>query len=391
MLPYLATIVVLVLISRDATAAEARMRPPHSAARSTPPPELAWRPRHECCVAVRRVGGPQRRHAAAGSDGGRPRIRRREPFRRRRPPPGPCPGRPSAPRRGAAPLRVHRVQEGPLRAGGGEDGTGARRRARTRRASSATSPRFFRVLGRVEEGLAAVRRACAASPSDPVCHFNESMLRYERMETTECIKAARRAIALKPDMAEAHMRLGQTLLLTGALEEGWEEYEWRYRIAGAAAADPRRFPAAARDAAAMGRRAAGGGATPAADRRPGFRRRADVRPLFALGLRAGGGGADRGQPGDAAAPVAPVSRPAPSRPAGTTIPEHAAFCPLSGLPRLHGTRLESIPAPIPYVQPEPSRLPGGAPGWRRMFPPGAAASASPGRAVRPTTTTAPGP
>ena len=34
-------------------------------------------------------------------------------------------------------------------------------------------------------------------------------------------------------------------------------------------------------------------------------------------------------------------------------PDFAAYCPLSGLPRLAGTRLDSIPAPIPYVRAEP--------------------------------------
>jgi hypothetical protein len=91
----------------------------------------------------------------------------------------------------------------------------------------------YRLLNRLDEGLALIRRAEALAPTDPVGHFNESMLRYERLEPEPCIRAARRAIALKPDMPEAHMRLGQVLLLVGELEEGWEEYEWRYQISGA--------------------------------------------------------------------------------------------------------------------------------------------------------------
>ncbi len=91
----------------------------------------------------------------------------------------------------------------------------------------------YRLIGRLDEGLTMVRRAQALAPTDAVTHFNESMLLYERMEPEQCIRATRRAIALKPDMPEAHMRLGQTLLLTGAMEEGWREYEWRYQIAGA--------------------------------------------------------------------------------------------------------------------------------------------------------------
>jgi hypothetical protein len=41
-------------------------------------------------------------------------------------------------------------------------------------------------------------------------------------------------------------------------------------------------------------------------------------------------------------------------------PPYAAYCPLSGLPLRHGTRLTNIPAPIPYLRADPER----AAGWR---------------------------
>jgi len=36
-------------------------------------------------------------------------------------------------------------------------------------------------------------------------------------------------------------------------------------------------------------------------------------------------------------------------------PDYAAFCPLSGLPRLAGTRVETVPAPVPYLRADPTR------------------------------------
>lgn len=229
-------------------------------------------------------------------------------------------------------------------------------------AAGANAPRqlcnlaeVYRVLGRVDEGLAAVRRASALAPSDPVCHFNEAMLRYERMDTADCIKAARRAIALKPDMPEAHMRLGQTLLLTGAFEEGWSEYEWRYQIAGAQPLMP----------AAFTQQRGVGPQWDGAKLPPG-------RPLLLI--------ADQGF-GDvlmfarylpwacarAAEVIVAVSGELRDMLArlfpGPTyltrwdgIGDYAAYCPFSGLPRLAGTRLDSIPAPIPYVHAEPARV-----------------------------------
>ncbi len=37
------------------------------------------------------------------------------------------------------------------------------------------------------------------------------------------------------------------------------------------------------------------------------------------------------------------------------IPPYAAYCALSGLPRLHGTRVGHVPAPIPYLRADPAR------------------------------------
>jgi hypothetical protein len=37
-------------------------------------------------------------------------------------------------------------------------------------------------------------------------------------------------------------------------------------------------------------------------------------------------------------------------------PEFAAFAALSGLPRLHGTRVENVPAPVPYLKADPARV-----------------------------------
>ena len=214
----------------------------------------------------------------------------------------------------------------------------------------------YRVLGRIDEGLAAIRRAAVASPSDPVCHFNEAMLRYEKMDTEECVRASRRAIALKPDMPEAHMRLGQTLLLTGAFEEGWAEYEWRYQIAGAQPLMPPAF------LEQRGRRPHWEGAPLPAGHRlllvadQGFgdvlmfaryipwacARAADVTIAISAELQAM---LERLFPG----PIY-TSR-------WDSIEDYAVYCPFSGLPRLAGTRLPDVPAPVPYIQADPARIP----------------------------------
>jgi len=37
------------------------------------------------------------------------------------------------------------------------------------------------------------------------------------------------------------------------------------------------------------------------------------------------------------------------------IPAYAAYCAFSGLPRLHGTRIDNIPVPVPYLHADPAR------------------------------------
>jgi hypothetical protein len=223
-------------------------------------------------------------------------------------------------------------------------------------ASGAAAPRqlcnlaeVYRLLNRLDDGLMLVRRAQALAPTDPIGHFNESMLRYERLEPEECIRAARRAIALKPDMPEAHMRLGQALLLVGALAEGWEEYEWRYQIAGAQPLMPKT------DRPQWDGRPLGPGERLLliADQGFGdvimfarylpwaFARAADVRVATSAEMRPL---LERHYPGatyfsrwDEAGPF-------------------TAYCPFSGLTRLAGARVDNLLPPTPLWQPLPERV-----------------------------------
>jgi Tfp pilus assembly protein PilF len=201
----------------------------------------------------------------------------------------------------------------------------------------------YRTLGRVDEALVAGRRAATLTPDDPHCHHNLSVLHYHRLELDEAIAAAERAIAIQPDFPGAHFGIAEAALLSGDFRRGWEEYEWRFRLANA----PPLMPASDR---------------PQWDGRP----LRDGRLLLI---------ADQGY-GD----VIQFSRYIPwavERCADVAVacsrelypvicqmpglgmifdhweqrPEFAAYCALSGLPRLAGTDLATIPAEIPYLRP----------------------------------------
>jgi Flp pilus assembly protein TadD len=88
----------------------------------------------------------------------------------------------------------------------------------------------YRAAGRLDDALRAGLRAVELAPQDARSYFNLSLIHYERLELDEAVRVAERAIALEPDYAEAHFEKAEALLLAGKLGEGWESYEWRFKL-----------------------------------------------------------------------------------------------------------------------------------------------------------------
>jgi hypothetical protein len=206
----------------------------------------------------------------------------------------------------------------------------------------------YRSLGRLDEALATARRATALTPADPLCLHNQAIIHYHRLELDEALDCASRALRIDPSLPGAHFVRAEVLLLRGDWQKGWEEYEWRFRIAGAAPLMP-----------ATTRQQWDGSAF------------SDM-PLLLI--------ADQGF-GDViqfaryipwavercpdiiltcSGEVQPILRQIAPKARQfvrwDNVPDYAAFCPLSGLPRLAGTRVDTIPAPIPYLRAEPGRI-----------------------------------
>ncbi len=219
----------------------------------------------------------------------------------------------------------------------------------------------YRMLGRLDDAQAAARRAVTLDPADPLGPFNLAMVLYDRLELPACVAAARHCLELRPNLPQGHMKMAQALLLSGELARGWEHYEWRYQIPGAAPM------------------------MPATDRKQWDGSELHGERLLLI--------ADQGY-GD----VLMFGRYIPwvrSRAATITlacskeveptllrmfpgmettnqwdrVPPYACFCPLSGLPRLHGTTLDNIPDSMSY-----QADPGLAATWKlrldRDIPPG---------------------
>jgi hypothetical protein len=206
----------------------------------------------------------------------------------------------------------------------------------------------YRTLGHMDEALDTARRATELAPADPLCQHNQAIIHYHRLELDEALDCAGRALHIDPSMPGAHFVRAEALLLRGDWQEGWDEYEWRFRIAGAAPLMP---PTS----------------------RPQWDGSAfSNKPLLLI--------ADQGF-GDViqfaryipwvaeqcpdivlacSSEVQPILRQiAPNARQFVRwedMPDYAAFCALSGLPRLADTRVETVPAPVPYLYADPARI-----------------------------------
>jgi tetratricopeptide (TPR) repeat protein len=218
----------------------------------------------------------------------------------------------------------------------------------------------YRTLNRLDDAVTAAKRAVALAPSDPLCLHNLSVIHYERVEIDESIDCAERALMMSPDLAGAHFARAEALLIKGDWEHGWEEYEWRFRIADAAKLMP-----------------------------PTDKPQWDGAPFTdgTLLLVADQGFGDVIQFSRyipwalercpdvviaSSSEMVPVLR--QFLPENRiffrweTCPPYKAFAALSGLPRLHGTRVDHMLAPIPYLRADPARAATWAERLRRLAP-----------------------
>ena len=203
-------------------------------------------------------------------------------------------------------------------------------------------------LDRHEEAIASFRRALEIKPDDVEVHNNLGLALNDLNRQGEAIALFDRALALKPDFADAHWNRGLALLTLGDFKNGWEEYEWRWRTK--VTAPMQDFP------------------------RPLWLGETDPRGKTVL-LHADQGFGDTIQfaryapmlAAKGARVVLQVFAPVKELLSGLEgvervvargepLQDFDCHCPLSSLPRAFGTRLENIPAGIPYLRASADRI-----------------------------------
>ncbi len=82
-------------------------------------------------------------------------------------------------------------------------------------------------MDREDEAIDCYRKVLRIAPGHVYALNNLGLLLKEQGEIAQAMDMYQKAIEISPDLAGPHWNLSHVLLLTGCLEAGWKEFEWR--------------------------------------------------------------------------------------------------------------------------------------------------------------------
>ncbi len=200
--------------------------------------------------------------------------------------------------------------------------------------------------GHPDAALAEYQEALRLSPNWAEAHNNLGLALSHLGRHAEALSQYERALQLRPDFADAHYNRALSWLALGNFKQGWDEYEWRWRLSEVA---PRQFASPLWNGAPLGGRSIllhceqGLGDSMQFIR---YARQVKERggtvlveaPSALLPLFARCRGIDR-----------LIAR-------GEPLPPFDTHCPLMCLGRMFAAGVRPIPADIPYLFPDPTRV-----------------------------------
>jgi hypothetical protein len=237
-------------------------------------------------------------------------------------------------------------------AGDPERGVAQLRRAIELRPGNATWYAHFsslcRQTYRLDEALAAGQESVRLDANNPDHLVNLSLLFVDLDDRDRAITCLLRALGLKHDHADGHLAMAQNLLAMADFAPGWREYEWRNLTEAGKGTMP-----AITSAQWNGMRIPNGRLLLVGDQGYGDTIQfARYIPMAAERCQE----TIVGCSAEMAPLLSNISGVSQYCHRWTDIPGHAAHCRVSSLPYLFNTRLDTIPAEIPYLKADPSRI-----------------------------------
>jgi tetratricopeptide (TPR) repeat protein len=207
----------------------------------------------------------------------------------------------------------------------------------------------LRDLHRPAEALASFDRALSIAPDHVDALNNRGIVLRDMKRPREALASYDRALALKPDHAEMHSNRSGLRLLLGDFEGGWEEFEWRWRT--------QEFAPWRRDFAVplwLGEEPLAG-KTILLHAEQGFGDAIQFGRYVPL-VAARGAKVILEVPPPLTALFSGIEGALLVVGRGEKLPEFDCHCPLLSLPLAFETRLETIPATIPYLSASEDRV-----------------------------------
>ena len=81
--------------------------------------------------------------------------------------------------------------------------------------------------GQYDAAMSSYASALKVAPESAEAHYNKGLLEKRLGRFDDAIDSFNRAIEMKPEFVQPHWNKSFVCLLTGRLTEGWKEYEWR--------------------------------------------------------------------------------------------------------------------------------------------------------------------
>ncbi|OAF18397.1 hypothetical protein AXW67_04520 [Bradyrhizobium neotropicale] len=205
----------------------------------------------------------------------------------------------------------------------------------------------LRESGRFHEAESCYRAALDHNPAWPKALNNLGTLLVDLGRPDDAIRSLRMAVAQKPDYPDAHFNLGVALLLAGQFDEGWREYEWRWKQ-DRKKSQLRGFRQPLWSGGDIGDRVLLVHAEQGLGDTLQFCR---FVPAIAAGRRV---------VLEVQRPLVPLLAGLPGIEGivalGDPLPSFDLYCPLLSLPRVLGTTLETIPQQASYLRADPQRV-----------------------------------